>query len=57
MATEKTSNRGGARQGSGRKATGRTVAVGIRLTPEAVDKLDRLTDNRSEYIDRLIMEQ
>ena len=29
----------------------------VRVSKEAIRKLDELTDNRSEYIDRLILRQ
>lgn len=31
--------------------------VSVRLSQEAVDKLNRLTTNKAEYLDRLIKEQ
>lgn len=53
----KTDGRGGRREGAGRPAGDRNRMVCLRLSDEAVTKLDRLTDNRSEYIDRMIKEQ
>ena len=53
---KKTSKRGGYRPGSGRKANDRKVPLLVRITPEAADKLARLTSNKAEYIDRLIKE-
>lgn len=50
-------NHGGRRSGSGRPANDRNIMVGVRLSQEAVDKLNRLTPNKSEYIDKLIKEQ
>lgn len=50
-------NHGGRRPGSGRPANDRNIMVGVRLSQEAVDKLNRLTRNRSEYIERLIKQQ
>ena len=50
-------NHGGRRPGSGRPANDRNIMVGVRLSQEAVDKLNRLTPNKSEYIDKLIKEQ
>ena len=41
----------------GRPANDRSVTVSVRITQEAVDKLNRLTRNKSEYIDKLIKEQ
>ena len=55
MSNEK--NHGGRRAGSGRPANDRNIMVGIRLSQEAVDKLNRLTSNRSEYIENLIKQQ
>lgn len=48
---------GGRRAGSGRPANDRNIMVGVRLSQEAVDKLNRLTNNRSEYIENLIKQQ
>ena len=55
MSNEK--NHGGRRAGSGRPANDRNIMVGVRLSQEAVDKLNRLTSNKSEYIDNLIKQQ
>jgi hypothetical protein len=41
----------------GRPANDRSITVSVRITQEAVDKLNRLTKNKSEYLDRLIKEQ
>jgi hypothetical protein len=50
--------RGGYRPNSGRKKmTERDVPIMIRVTREAAEKLKRLTENKSEYIDNLIMQQ
>lgn len=57
MMENKESNRGGHRPGSGRPANDRNIMVSVRLSQEAVDKLNRLTKNKAEYIDRLIKEQ
>lgn len=54
---ENQSNRGGRRSGAGRPANDRNVMVSVRLSQEAVDKLNRLTNNKAEYLDRLIKEQ
>jgi hypothetical protein len=48
------SKRGGYRKGSGRPATGRTRAITIRVSEEAVKILNTLGVNKSEYIDNLI---
>lgn len=50
-------NHGGRRPGSGRPANDRNIMVGVRLSQEAVDKLNRLTSNKSEYIENLIKQQ
>jgi len=49
--------RGGVRPNSGRPETDRKCAVTIRISQEANDKLNRLTNNKSQYIDQLIKEQ
>jgi len=41
----------------GRPANDRSITVSVRITQEAVDKLNRLTRNKSEYIDTLIKKQ
>ncbi len=41
----------------GRPANDRSVTLSVRITQEAWDKLNRLTKNKSEYIDHLIKEQ
>ena len=50
-------NHGGQRAGAGRPANNRNVMVGVRISQEAVDKLNRLTNNKAEFIEKLIMEQ
>jgi len=55
MSNEK--NHGGRRAGSGRPANDRNIMVGVRLSQETVDKLNRLTSNKSEYIENLIKQQ
>jgi hypothetical protein len=45
------------KKGRGRPANDRSVTLSVRVTQEAVDKLNRLTNNKSEYIDHLIKEQ
>jgi uncharacterized protein (DUF4415 family) len=49
--------RGGVRPNSGRPETDRKCAVTIRISQESLDKFNRLTKNKSEYIDQLIREQ
>lgn len=49
--------RGGVRAGSGRPANDRNVQVLVRISKEAADKLSRLTNNKSEYIENLIKQQ
>ena len=41
----------------GRPANDRSITVSVRITQEALDKLNRLTKNKSEYIDQLIKKQ
>jgi hypothetical protein len=50
-------NHGGSRSGAGRPSNDRNIMVGVRLSQEAVDKLNRLTKNKSEYIENLIKQQ
>lgn len=47
---------GGAR-GGGRPATDRTTTLCVKISKEAMDKLNNLTNNKSKYIDDLIMAQ
>lgn len=49
--------RGGVRPNSGRPANDRNIQLSIRITKEASEKLNRLTNNKSEYIDNLIKQQ
>ena len=49
------SRRGGARVGAGRHSTNRTCTLYIRISPEALDRLNCLTNNKSEFIDKLIL--
>lgn len=51
MSNEK--NHGGRRPGAGRPANDRNVFVGVRVSREAADILNR-QPNKSEYIDTLI---
>lgn len=48
---------GGRREGSGRPANDRNVTLYVRVTQESIDKLNRLTTNKSAYIDNLIKQQ
>lgn len=50
-------NHGGYRPGSGRPANDRNIQLMVRISKEAHDKLNRLTKNKSEYIDSLIKQQ
>jgi hypothetical protein len=54
---EEQKKHGGRRNGAGRPTNDRNIMVGVRLSQEAVDKLNRLTSNKSEYIENLIKEQ
>lgn len=54
---EKKKQHGGRRSGAGRPSNDRNIMVGVRLSQEAVDKLNRLTNNKSEYIENLIKQQ
>lgn len=49
----KKQGRGGYRGGI-RPSTGRDVPVCIRLSRESAEKLERLTRNKSEFIDNLL---
>ena len=51
---EKKSKRGGKRPGAGRPRTGRRNVVAVRLSDEALQKLERF-ENRSRYIENVIM--
>jgi hypothetical protein len=44
-------------RGRGRPANDRSVMLSVRITQEAMDKLNRLTRNKAEYIDTLIKKQ
>jgi len=48
-------NWGGYREGGGRPATDRNIAISVRISQEANELLKR-QKNKSEYIDRLIKE-
>ena len=54
---EKQNQRGGVRAGSGRPANDRNVQLLVRISQESSDKLNRLTNNKAEYIDNLIKQQ
>lgn len=51
------SNRGGYRPGGGRPKNDRSISLSVRITQEAMDHLNELTSNKSEYIDQLILAQ
>ena len=53
---EQPKQRGGARPGSGRPTTGRSRMIGVRVSEEAFNRLNELTNNKAEFIERLIME-
>ena len=58
METKK-SNRGGARVGSGRKATGRKVifkTASISGTPEEIEQLKKLAEKSGKTFSRFIIE-
>lgn len=57
MKTKSKNTHGGARLGAGRPNTERDVPLSIRISKEASDILERLTKNKSEYIDTLIKKQ
>lgn len=49
--------RGGARPNSGRPKNDRKVMLSVRISPQAMEHLNALTNNKAEYIDRLILAQ
>ena len=49
--------RGGYRPNAGRPATDRKIPLSVRISQEAMEKLETLTDNKSQYIDELIKNQ
>ena len=53
MANE--NNWGGLRKGSGRKNSNKSKVLYVRISEEALAKLDSVTKNRSQYIDDLIL--
>lgn len=57
---DKRINNGGNRENSGRKSISpklKKQIISIRLRPDAITKLDSLTDNRSQFIEHCIYEQ
>lgn len=54
---EKCNNHGGKREGAGRKASGKVgKAYYLTLLQEAAEKLKAVGRDKSEYIERLILE-
>lgn len=51
---EQEKKRGGSRPNSGRPSTDRKHPLMVRISEESFTKLDKLTDNKSEFIDNLI---
>lgn len=49
--------RGGARPNSGRPVTDLKVMLSVRISQEAADLLNQVTNKKSEYIDNLIKER
>lgn len=47
---------GGSREGAGRPQGNRTVSLSVRISQEAMKKLNSVTDNKSEYIDKLLLQ-
>ena len=54
MEQQKSTNRGGARQGAGRKANDRNYPVMVRLSAEAKARLDK-QPNKAACVESLIM--
>ncbi|MCQ2257602.1 MAG: hypothetical protein MJZ41_06360 [Bacteroidaceae bacterium] len=48
------STHGGSRPGAGRPSNDRTVNLAVRISPSAMDKLNSITTNKSEFLDNLI---
>lgn len=46
--------RGGAQPGAGRPKTERNTALTVRISQDAMNKLNSITKNKSEFIDALI---
>lgn len=45
---------GGYREGSGRKQNDRNVMLGVRISQEAMNKLEAATNNKAEFIDNIL---
>ncbi len=54
METKKT---WGGSRGGGRPRNDRNITLSVRITQKAMDRLNQLTNNKSEYIDQLILQQ
>lgn len=52
---KQTDSRGGARHGAGRPRKEYKVALSVRISPEAMTKLNESTNNKSEFINDLIL--
>lgn len=52
-----TTGRGGKRPGAGRPRGNRKVTLSVRISSDSFVKLEQLTNNKSEYIDKLIEQQ
>lgn len=50
-------NTWGGSRGGGRPKNDRSINLSVRITQQAMDKLNTLTKNKSQYIDDLIMKQ
>jgi hypothetical protein len=51
---EKETSRGGRRSNAGRPANDRSLVLSVRISQEAMDKLNRMTNNKSWFIDYII---
>ena len=51
---EQKNTHGGRRAGSGRKPEGRSVRLGVVISPEAMAILNKVTRNKSEFIDKML---
>lgn len=49
-------NWGGIREGAGRPKGDRSCAISVRISKEAFEKLSAITRNKSEFIEKLILE-
>ena len=56
VAAELKLSHGGYREGAGRPQGSRTVPLSVRISQEAMDNLNSKTDNKSEYIDKLLLQ-